>query len=304
MNYAVFIPAGLKSDPSFVADTIDSALFYMGPRIEVFVGDDSGIGKFSDLKHCGPQVTVLDVPAINSRVGRYNLSGRLFLKKARLIRQILSISNFERIINLDDDALVIGDSFIEVSERLFDQRKNAGILGRYALTHEFQPLSYEGQLEKIYGQISRNPFRSKGKLSPFKQPALRRVLRPLYLRAIQNGYALGTSFIGGSWVGSRSCLEALTACPELDCDDIQYSPSGEDDLFTAFCYAAGFRVYDMLAEPPIFHIDWGKLTMSPEELVSIGASVIHSVRDPAFGGESSIRSFFRARRHINATSSN
>jgi hypothetical protein len=296
MKYAVYIPAGPKVNPDFVADTVQSALTYIGADTVVVVGEDGGKGRYDALTALGPNVHIRQVPAIDDQPHTYNSRGKFFLKKVRSQSEVVHEFSFDRLLNLDDDALILNARFIPVAEHLFATRKKAGILARYALNHEFQPLPYEGQLEELYMQMSRNPIRARGKIPFTIQPKLRNVMRPVLEQAMANGYVLGTSFIGGSWIITRDCLEAIVKRPEILEDILKHSPSGDDDLFTVFCYATGFRVYDLLSDPPVFHIDWRKLTMSPKDLVDIEASVVHSVRDPAFGGESAVREFFRKHR--------
>lgn len=294
--YAVFVPVGPNVNRDFVADTIESALHFMGRDTLVVVGNDSGSNEMNSLSECGERVVVKQVEKIKEIGAGPSVLGSLFVKKMVLFGKILEEFQFDRLLSLDDDALVLNDRFLEVAERLFAVRKNAGILGRYTLNHEYQPLAFESQLEQMRTQISRNPFRSPSIVGPLLQPKLRKVVRPLMLEAIDNGYVMGTAFIGGSCVFTRHCLEDILNHPASNARELIHSPSCDDDLLTVFCYAAGHRVYDFFHEPTIFHIGWRKLTMSPEQLHAIGASVIHSVRDPEFGGEAKIRAYFREKR--------
>ncbi|MCC7230049.1 MAG: hypothetical protein IT203_06620 [Fimbriimonadaceae bacterium] len=296
-RWALFIPTGPNVVPSFLADTVESALFHLGEDRLVIIGDDSADHRFDRLANLGPNVVVRQTPDLNEGDKTYSTNGKLFLKKAQLFRELIAEFDFDRLLSLDDDALVLNNRIIDVAETLFASRERPGILGRYMLDHNFQPTPFEAQLEKMRAQISRNPLINPKLISPSTQPRLRQVMRPLMLEAVANGYTMGTSYIGGSNVFSREFLEALANRPEIDNLAILDSPSGDDDLFTVFCYACGFRVYDILTDPPIFHIAWRKLTMSPSDLDAIGASVVHSVRDPEFGGEDQIRRFFRAKRH-------
>jgi hypothetical protein len=296
MKYAVYVPAGPKVNPDFLADTILSALHFMGSDTLVFIGEDGSKGRYDALTSLGPNIHVRQVPAIDDVPHTYTVYGKFFLKKARIQREIVRDFQFDRLLNLDDDALLLNGKFMEIGEKLLANRRKPGILARYSLNHEFQPLPYEGQLESMYMQMSRNPLRSRGKIPLMIQPKLRKVMRPVLTQAMDNGYTLGTSFIGGSWLITRDCLEAIVNRPEVDSDVIKHSPCADDDLFTIFAYACGFRVYDYLSDPAIFQIEWRKLSMSPQELHDQGVSVIHSVRDPEFGGEEKIRAFFRQRR--------
>lgn len=296
-RWAIYIPAGPNVKPSFLADTVESALFHLGEDRLVIIGDDSADRRFDSLARLGPNVVVRQMPDLGERDKTHSTWGKLFLKKAQLFRELIAEFDFDRLLSLDDDALVLNNRIIDVAERLFDSRERPGILARYMLDHNFQPMPFEAQLEKMRAQISRNPLANPKLISPSTQPRLRQVMRPLMLEAVANGYTMGTAYIGGSNVFSREFLEALAKRPEIDNLAILDSPSADDDLLTVFCYACGFRVYDILTDPPIFHIAWRKLTMSPRELDAIGASIIHSVRDPEFGGEDQIRRFFRAKRH-------
>jgi hypothetical protein len=295
-KYLIFVPAGPNADPEFIGDTIDSVLFALGPEANIVVGDDSGTSKFECLAGRGPNVFVRKVPIVPGLETGHSTSGSLFVKKAQTYKLLVQEFDFDRLLNLDDDALMLNSKVIDVAESLFDRRKDAGVLGRYVLDHEFQPVSFETQLEQMRAQISRNPFRNPKFVNPLRQPAIRTVLRPLMLRAIENGYTMGTAFIGGSCLFTRECLQRIVNLEEINNPIFQYSPSGEDDMFTICCFACGYRVYDLLHDPPIFHVAWRKLTMSPQELHDMGASVIHSVRDPAHGGEAKIREFFREKR--------
>ena len=294
--YAVFVPVGPNVNRDFVADTIESALHFMGRDTLVFVGNDSGSEAMNTLSELGPNVVVKQVERIKGVGTGHSVQGSFFLKKTTLFKSLVKEYAFDRLLSLDDDALVLNAKFIDVAERLFAERRRAGILGRYTLDHEYHPLAFESQLEQMRTQISRNPFREPKMVRPLVQPRLRKVMRPLMLQAVANGYVMGTTFIGGSCLFSRGCLEKILDHPASGALELIHSPSCDDDLLTVFCYAAGYRVYDLLHEPTIFHIDWRQLTTSPTELDAMGASIIHSVRDPKYGGESAIREFFRAKR--------
>ncbi len=296
MKYAVYIPAGPQVNPEFLADTIKSALLHIGQDTAVVIGEDGSQGRYEPLKSLGPNVVVRQVEKVDDQPHKYDIRGKFFLKKARIHRQMLKEFSFDVLMNLDDDALILNSRFLSIADHLFSSRKQAGILARYSLNHEFQPLAYENQLKEMYMQMSRNPLRGLGKIPVPLQPRLRSIMRPVFERAVANGYALGTSFIGGSWLITRECLTAITSSPEVDNDFVKHCPSADDDLYTIFCYACGFRVYDFLAEPHPFQIEWRKLSMSPQELLDQQVSVIHSVRDPRYGGEAQIREFFRQNR--------
>jgi hypothetical protein len=296
VKYAVFVPAGPNVVPEFLYDTIESALTFMGRDTLVIVGDDSRSDKFDGARSLGSNIHVRPVPTVAGMDMAHSTAGSLFVKKVRIYQNVVKEFEFDRLLSLDDDALMLNDRVIGVAEHLFAHRDRAGILGRYALDHQYQPVAAEAQLEQMRTMISRNPFRNPKYVSPLVQPKLRQLIRPLMLRAIENGYTMGTAFIGGSVIYTRKCLEDILSLPEIEDLRFQWCPGGEDDVYSICCYASGHRIYDLIHEPTIFHIGWRQLTLSPQELHDMGASVIHSVRDPEYGGEAKIREFFKEKR--------
>jgi hypothetical protein len=71
---------------------------------------------------------------------------------------------------------------------------------------------------------------------------------------------------------------------------------GEDIVVAVLAKACGLGLQGSVAPGEVFGLAWQGLPLPPEELVARGYSVVHSVRDQAYGTEAELRSWFAAQR--------
>jgi hypothetical protein len=81
----------------------------------------------------------------------------------------------------------------------------------------------------------------------------------------------------------------------------QYLPLGEDVIISMYTYAIGLRLEDFSDVGEPFGVQWRGLPYPPQDLLSRGHSVIHSVKNDRQLGEDGIRQFFEGHRRSRCT---
>jgi hypothetical protein len=278
---AVVIPAGPADD---TPDTLASVLHYLEDPAIVVVVDDTG-GKRPDiaaLRALGPPVVVL--PAPRTRSGKH---GGLWVKLAAGIRYAVEHAEFDALLRLDADALLIGRGIEKVAAERFAEDPEVGMLGSYRIGPDGH--------ERDFSPAARI-LRTESGLRGRRHPRLRRLLRLLLTDADPLGYAPGEHALGGAYLLRGETVRALHERGLLDLPALAFSGAGEDHLFGLLTYVAGYRIGDFGGPHDPMALRWKGLPCSPQRLLSEGRLVTHSVRYWDVLGECEIRGFFAAAR--------
>jgi hypothetical protein len=201
----------------------------------------------------------------------------------------------EFLLKVDTDALLIGPVSKKLRMILADQR--VGIVGSYTHTCTGAQREWAGWKSKLLRAqlpVAMVPNRT---IRPRSIKAARSA-RNLLTRARANGYELGQHCLGGAY----AIGEGLLAREDLlDWHPWVRTGLGEDVVLGLLVAAAGLTLRGAVAPGEVFALAWQGLPLPPGEIVALGYSVVHSVRDQPFGTEAELRSYFRRRRTDHAT---
>lgn len=279
---AVVIPAGPRDD---VLDTVHSVLHYIPDAVRIVIVDDTAGGRPGDLaalRAMGPPVTVIDAP--DDAPGA---QGGLWLKLAAGMKHALARAEFDLLLRLDADALVLGRGVAEAAARRFSEDDRLGLIGSYRI----DPV---GRIRgwTVGGRI----LQTEAGLRGLRHPALRRTLRRLLGYAAVHGYVPGEHPLGGAYLFRAETVRALADRGWFDLSELVPSNAGEDHLYGLLTVAAGFRIGDFGGPDQPLSLRWKGLPKAPADLVREGKLITHSVRYWQDMREPEIRRYFAERR--------
>jgi hypothetical protein len=276
------IPVGPNTEMSFLNDTLRSVFEHCRGDSKVLVIDNT-----KDR---------LDDPAIYRRDDihflrcesdpRANpLYGGLCFNLSKAWRVILDTYDFEAVLRLDDDALLIGSGADQEAIDFFAQHPDVGCLGSYRITctgsrRDFSPAR----------QILRSEVSVTGAL---KNPRRWKFLHHLRQLARKNGYEDGEHCLGAATFYSKSCLEQFGRLGFLERAELRTSHLGEDHIFGMMVRAAGFRMEDFATEGRPMGLAWKGLPASPASLLGMEKKIVHSVKFFGDLDQGAIRAEFR-----------
>ncbi len=279
------IPVGPNCQEDFVADTVDSIL-YFAPRSRVILVDDSQreLGATLEQRY---ELTTLKARA-------HGLHGNLYLNLSDGFREALS-RPFEILVRLDTDAVISGSDFEQKAKECFRSDQRLGSLGSFRIGYNcigIRDRSWAKRAILIY-LVFRAPARPHRAMT---------VVRAL-LRARKNGYKFGESIMGGAAVYRYEAVAALEKAGLLGRIELAETDLQEDHIFGLCLYSIGYRLGEFgnkFDDLPM-GVDWKGLPASPEELMERGKSIIHSTKSFGAMDERTIRNAFRAARSTNLT---
>jgi hypothetical protein len=252
-------------------ELLDSArAFLRGPYRAVVVDDSGGLATWLSVRRYR-EVTVL-------RNWRRRGSTRLLASLQRAYRHALRSYDFAAILKVDTDALITGPGVDGDILSFLRGHPRAGMIGSR---------SWPDRTDHVWRRVLEENQAMWGSLLRLAQ---------------EHGYVAGESVLGGAYVLSRACVEALDAKGYLD-----LVPTGprvaEDVTFSLLTQAAGFELHEFAAPDQPFALAWRGLPMPPAQILAQGKKVVHSVKlEPA---DLSIRTIFarNRRRHTAAAAS-
>ena len=286
----VLIPAGPATVREYLDDTIDSVNQHMGPsNCTVAVLDDSRDGRFDDIRGAFPNLVV--VKAADYDEGTRTVKrGSLFSKEIRALRVLLEEHQFDILLKMDTDALIIGDSPQRDVLAFMAQHPRVGMVGAY---HRRGDGSDKAPAMAAKGRQLAEETRLR---SVFRNPALMMTLRRLAKRAEAHGYTPGDTCTGGAYFLSSAVVQAMRKRGFLDLGVLRYSALSEDSLMALLCCASGYCLSDMPEDCDILAINWRGLPMPLEALVSRNKKIVHPIKDGDGVLEADVRAHFRTRR--------
>ena len=278
----IVIPVGPDSSLPFIEDTVLSYHYYTHSSYKVIFADDSqqGIGK--QLAGVFRDADIITTPrAMGGWAG-------LYITLSLAFRHAVEQYGFAAVLKLDTDALIIGKAPEKEVLELFSNDNKAGIAGQYPDDYSGKPWNLNWPKQRIINATQTWKF--------FRRPVAHWHLMRLYKQALSNGYRTGESVFGGAYFMSAAYLISLYENGLLPNYQFQTLNLGEDHLFSLLAKAKGFTLRSLSGEGLPFGCAWKGLPVSPEQLISDGKKVIHSVRYWNDEKENDIRLFFKEKR--------
>jgi hypothetical protein len=269
----VVIPAGPKDD---AADTIRSVLCYTDPELFLVVDDTHGRG--IGLKD--PRVVVFTPP--DSPSGPF---GGLWVKLAAAFQHAVEHVDFDVLLRLDTDALVLGPGIAEAAAQRFSSDPAVGALGAYRVGPGGEIRDWTPAGKMVRAELG---------LRGMRRAATRRRVRALVAAApeyVYGEHALGAATLFRGDMVRKWCRDGMLDYPELG-----DSLLGEDHLFGLLTAAAGYRIGDFSGPEDPLAVRWQGLPAAPAELLAAGKLITHSIRHWESMREAEIRAFFAAHR--------
>lgn len=267
----VVIPAG-PGDTAI--DTIESVLCFSNPELIVVIDDTNGRGVgFA-------QQEIITLPSIAH--GGY---GELWVNLAMAFSHVVKCVQFDVLLRLDTDALLLGPGLAEAAAGRFLQNPDVGALGAY----RFSP---DGNVRDW--TPARKIFEAETGIRGLRNPSCRRTLRSLIASA--QGYTSGEHALGGAVIYRGETVREMHRRGLLDLPMLVNSRLGEDHIFGLITVAAGYRTDDFSRPQDPMAVRWKGLPFAPDELLKAGKLVTHSIRSWGGLSEQEIRSYFAAAR--------
>ena len=277
---AVVIPAGPNDD---IADTIDSVLTYVAEPRRIVIINDTGGRSLDEIAARSADIDVIE--PINLRATR---GGKLMENIANAYLHLLNHFEFDALLRMDADALIVGPGLAEMTMRRLAEEGQIGLLG----ANRFD----QGGGIRDWSWAAGELARSCG-VAGLRHPRTRHLLHRLRGQAVQHGYTLGEGPQGGGYIHSPALVSAMADQGFLDPCGLSHCLMGEDQIFGLLAYACGFRIGEFSGVHGPLGVRWRGLHAAPPDLIDQGCLVVHSVRSFETMSEEEIRRWFRDHRH-------
>jgi hypothetical protein len=269
----VVVPAGPNDD---VADTLRSVLHYADPELIIVIDDTQGRG--IGLKH--PKLVEIPPDASTHR----DLGG-LWVNLSKAFRYAVEHSEFDLLLRLDADALLLGPGIAEAAGDRFERSPEIGALGAYRISPDGGIRDWTSARRALLIELW---------LRGIKYPSMRRKLRKLM--AASPEYIRGEHALGGAVLYRGDTVREMYRRGLLGAPEFAHSILGEDFIFGLITVAAGYHIADFSGPEDPLALRWKGLPAAPQELLAKGKLVTHSVRFWADMPEAEIREYFAAAR--------
>jgi hypothetical protein len=269
----VVVPAGPKDD---AADTLRSVLSYTDSELILVIDDTAGRGIALE----DPRIVVFAPPDSPS-----GTLGGLWVKLAAAYRYAVEHADFDVLLRLDTDALILGPGVAAVAANRFADDPALGALGAYRVSPDGRSRDWTPAVKSVKAQVG---------LRGLRHPAARRRVRALIDQAPE--YVMGEHALGGATVSRGDMVREWHRRGMLDYPELGDSALCEDHLFGLLTVAAGYRTGDFSGPDDPFALRWVGLPAAPADLLAAGKLVTHSVRSWENMQEDEIRAFFAGHR--------
>lgn len=272
-------PLGSRNHLHHIIDTVSSVTHYAVPNRQIIIQDNSHPLHLGDkLQQTFPELVVIRTPE------NYGLYGGLYKAESLALLYAYSAYDFQVLIRMDADALMIGPGLEEDAIRFFAMNPNTGLLGNHLATGEGIAWARKELMKQIGAQ---------GWIRDRKRAAR---LHQLVSLAQDHGYQLGEHVLGGAVIFNPVLLQKLVDNGLLLNEDLRRAKLQDDHLFGLLCKAVGMKLGEFNAEGYPMAVAWKNLPDSPQALVQSGKKLVHSTRLWNTMDEDQIRDFFRQRR--------
>jgi hypothetical protein len=277
---AVVVPIGPGRPEEFVVDTVESLTRYL-PDARYIVLDDTGIGMGRRLEL--PDPTVLANPGPPGRNGL--LYRRLSIGFEEALKE-----PFDLLLRLDDDAVVLGNTFVEQALSFFSSRPDVGLLGLHREQYLQDERSFGWPAARLRELLVGRPALS--------DPERTLRLWKLITKARRDGYRLGEHVLSAVSLWRPEALAAVKRIGILGDDRLVRTGLTEDHIFGLGIRAAGFAMHQFgtANDDQPLAVAWKGLPAAPEEIVAAGKDLAHSTKSFARRDEAEVRATFRRAR--------
>jgi hypothetical protein len=285
-TYSIVVPVGPTPEESGrLEDLRVSLLRHETHRVKVILVDDAPEPRALDTIWPGAQV-------IRTSVWESSVADPLTAQVAGSI-EAFKHAKGRFALKLDTDALVIAPFYEKIAARL-DGDPLIGIAGAYGRTPngELRDWSRWPLLIRLASlPVAVRRGRSGRRSLRWRSREQRAVVHGVLAAAGANPhYELGAHCLGGAYAVSRDLLRHA--------QDWEWAPwadagLGEDVVLALLCAADGMRMEGMVQAGDPFGISWRGLPGEPDDLISRGFSIVHSLKDCAYGTERDLRQQFR-----------
>jgi hypothetical protein len=271
----VVVPAGPKDD---AADTLRSVLCYTDSELILVIDDTKGRGIGIE----DPRILVFTPPESPPGV-----MGGLWAKLAAAYRYAVEHAEFDILLRLDTDALILGPGIAEAAAERFSSDPALGLLGSYRVGPDGESRDWSPAANLVRAHLG---------VRGLRHVAARRRLRALIAQARE--YVTGEHALGAAVVLRGDMVREWHRRGMLDYSELGETALGEDHLFGLLTTAAGYRIGDFGGPDDPIAVRWRGLPAAPADLLAAGKLITHSVRSWEGMGEDEIRAFFAAHRPV------
>lgn len=271
----VVIPAGPRDD---IEDTLRSVVRYSDSEKIIVIDDTKGRG--IDFSH--EKLTIIRAAADSPR---FSTHGQLFVSLSAAYREVVETTDFDFLLRLDADALLIGEGLFAAAQHRFDRSPKVGVLGAYRIGPDGGTRNWVPAGRNIQAECG---------LRGLRYPEARMTLRSLVSGATT--YIPGEHVLGAAAFYRREILQAMYERGLLSLSALVRCKIPEDHLFGLIAAASGFETADFSGPDDPMAVRQKGLPAAPEALLKAGKLVTHSVRSWQNMNERTIRDYFAARR--------
>lgn len=288
----VLMPIGPTCQPEFIADSIESAFFYLDPSTKVVLVDDS-------MKETGKEIqgkfSNIDLISVQGGVrGRPNhgLLAGLYLTLSKGLKHAFDNYQFQVLLRMDTDALVIGPSPDDDAIAEFARDPKLGLIGSFRVDCRGNLRGYGPTIDTLNKSL---------RLKELIQHPRSRFpgwfyWKSFYSKAIKNGYQPGDQCQGGAYFMSYECVKRLYKMDLLERYDLQWINLHGDQIFGLLTYVTGLKLGDFVTGDYPMGIKHQGLPWHPDELIKRRKKITHSTRFFESLDEREIRKIFCLKR--------
>jgi hypothetical protein len=252
----------------------------MTPEQVLVIDDTRGRGIGMD----DPRILVFTPP--DAPPGVY---GGLFIKESAALRYLVENTDFDILLRLDADALILGPGIAEIAADRFARDPSLGALGAYRVGPDGG--------ERDWAPAARLIKAAAGPLG-LHHPAVRRRMRELVAIARDHGYTLGEHALGAAVLFRGDTIREMYQRGMLDYPELARAHIPDDHILGLLTVAAGYRIGDFSGPDDPLAVCWHGLPAAPEDLLAAGKLITHSVRSWADMREAEIRQYFATQRPL------
>jgi hypothetical protein len=282
VDLLVVLPVGPDNNG---ADTIESIFSYASSTsVTILAIDDSRkVETRQFLDTCDERVIVLP------SAGYKGIRGALFCSLGQAYKWASEHFDFETLLRIDTDALLIASGSDQDALRIFESCPDVGILGSYRTDCNGNSRDFS-----VVRRCMQKEYGNRGVLNHQR----RRALRAWIVDAKKSGYEIGEHVLGAAAFYNPRFVSAMCGRGYMDNLHIfKDSEISEDHLFSLLSFKCGFKLADYATGGLPMGVRWRGLPDSPENLIKRNKKIIHSVKFWEDMPENEIRSFFAARRN-------
>ncbi|MEK7587094.1 MAG: hypothetical protein AAB453_04465 [Patescibacteria group bacterium] len=272
------LPVGSGNDG---IDTIESIFFYLTPSVHIIVIDDSKNHLTAErLRNIDERISVMEAEG-------HGIGGGLWTNLARAYKYAVENFEFDVLLRIDTDALIIAKHPENEAIEIFKQDPTIGMLGSYKVDCNGDERSFK---------ISASSLRKESGIRGILNLKRRKLLRDWIKEAKMNNYQVGEHILGGADFQSYSCIKTMSDRGFLDTSLFLDSGISEDFLFSLLTCTSGYRLSDFATGDFPMGLRWQGLPDSPQNLIKRGKKVIHSTKFWKDINQKSIHEFFKQQR--------